>query len=454
MKIKNNPNKRQEHIIKYLNEHGEVTTEEIKTRFKIAKSTLSEDIKFLRSIGYPIVSRYGYISLQKSPDTANIPYYEKLCPALIRKWIICYVAVNLYNPYFPSNELNNLEELEHLCNKFYKLLSPNTTAMSTYVFHKDIKALMAEGFLEYDRYTIRLLQRDKFLKNSLKNIFYKAKAPRMSCLNLKYCQYLLSLLENDTDALLFSDFVKRLRTFFPKLKSSQMYSEENFYTTTTPDQVDKFYKLPFKSKCLNITCLNKEEADRPITYKEFETGAMIYSMDKMRFYLLGKASNQNYHLIPMDSVTDIQETDEENTLYNSEEIQNACSHLLCASLDHNSIEPTKVSFLIINTPENQAILQRVLDSRKPHASLSDPYTAREDCTLNPDMVKQYGVVEYSDTIIGKTDLLPFILSFRNQLQVLYPGDIAEMVNQENLRLLKRYQETFEFEYKENIHECL
>lgn len=148
MKKTNNPNKRQAAIIKYLSENGKVTTDEIRRILIndenygkiIPKSTLSEDINFLRSIGYPIVTSYGYISLDKQETDNEVVYHEKLCQSVIRKWIILYNTIFGYS----SDEC----DYSHLITKTE--LKSSCSAISRSQFYKDLKALKKEGYIDYD----------------------------------------------------------------------------------------------------------------------------------------------------------------------------------------------------------------------------------------------------------------------------------------------------------------
>lgn len=457
MKIKNNPHQRQENIIKYLNQHDEVTTNDIREAFHIAKSTLSEDIKYLRSKGYPIMSRYGYISLEKGSNTAPISYYEKLSPEVIRKWVICFAAANMYNPYTRNNEMHSLADLENLCKRFYELLSPETTAMSTHVFRKDIISLISEGYLEYSKETIDKLANKDFLRKNRKDIVPTSKVSILSIIKPNDINEFLESLNDITKPIPIAGLIQHLKLLCPAFNNSQISLDESLYKTI-PNLVSHFYKTNFKSKSLDITCLNVEDNCNPISYNAFETGSILYSAEKRNYYLLGmafldKSTDKGYHLIPIDYITHIKETTVENSIFNSVEIQNACSHIICASLDDNTIKPTEITLWIIGTPENKAILEQIKKSRK-NARVETVDNVGKNCSLNPDKVKTHGVIEYTDTIIGKADLLPFILGFGNQIQIISPNDVVQMVTHERQCSKTRYEKAFKSEYKENIHECL
>lgn len=313
MKTKNNPNQRQENIIRYLNEHDEVTTEEIKTLFKIAKSTLSEDIKFLRSKGYPIVTKYGYISLEKQGDNDAIPYYEKLCPSIIRKWIIMH-TINLF--FDPMEDPPNLLSLYDQCKAMYSALTPMDNAMSQQVFHKDIKELIQDGYLEYNESTRELLRYYKCINNREKALLPTNKTPKVAVLDQATAYSLFYFLENETASVLFADLKKRLLKHWPKISPSLLYDEKNIYPLAIPDILEHFLRSSYQTNCLDITCQSDGKKPQNTLYKGFETAEVIYDIEKRKFYIYGRcitdgSAEKDYFLLPLERITNLRETTEQ-----------------------------------------------------------------------------------------------------------------------------------------------
>ncbi len=311
MKTKNNPSKRQENIINYLNSHDEVTTEEIKKEFNIAKSTLSEDIKYLRSKGYPIKTRYGYISLEKNEENPPIQYYEKLTPEIIRKWIILFIANTFTNPITSYEDTIPQEELYTFCHNIYSILSPKKEAMSAQVFHKDLRELIRENYITYTTLTEQSLYENKYMKNSERELYATDKSPKMILVNEKAAPIIYDYLENETGAYVFADLKKILKQAFPKQIKVSRYSEKNGYHNIVPDNLESlliyfeynFYDFDFDIKC-------------KVTFKNFKFHAFIYIERLNKIYILGKAYIENSIgnnaqeketcIIPVESITSIQ----------------------------------------------------------------------------------------------------------------------------------------------------
>lgn len=338
MKIKNNPNQRQENIIQYLNEHGEVTTEEIKNRFNVAKSTLSEDIKFLRSKGYPIITRYGYISLEKQEDNSAITYYEKFSPSIIRKWLILY-AINIF--FHSESEPPNLPSLYEKCDLLYSTVCQSKKSLSKQVFHKDINELIKDKYLDYTDDTKESLSQDKFLKYRERELFPTEKAPKVLVLDQPTAYALFYFLENELATTMFSDLKNRLLKHWPNIKPTLAYSNENFYTTPIPDMLENFMELPYKTNCVDITYQPAKE-EKNILYKDFETYTIIYTIKENNFYILGSDTSEegdekNYFLIPVENIVKLQASSKRNTIY--KKYYGYADEVLQTSLNINQEKP-------------------------------------------------------------------------------------------------------------------
>ena len=331
MKIKNNPNKRQADILAYLNQHTEVTRKAILNYFKdikknkIAKSTLSEDIKFLKSKGYPIVTRYGYISLEKQETGDVIPYYEKLCPAIIRKWIILYNLIRDYAPCVGTPYGLPLTDLYTACRDMYARLTPAANAMSSQVFFKDVRELIKNGDIKYSEHTPNACVKnaDKQLVPS-EGLLYFADIDKNTAFLLYDC------LEKEVSTALFADLKDLLKKHWPEIKDSYVDAREKYiYIERIPpterNMFEHIRQLSYQTNCLNITCCSEDNINRPILYKDFETVAIIYSKDVNHLFLLGRSiadttDTKKEYLLPFSQIIKVQESDVKNTIHANADI--------------------------------------------------------------------------------------------------------------------------------------
>lgn len=334
MNKKNNPNKRQAAIIKYLSENGKVTTDEIRRILIndenygkiIPKSTFSEDINFLRSIGYPIVTSYGYISLDKQETDNEVVYHEKLCQSVIRKWIILYNTIFGYSSdEWAYSDLITKTELKSSC-----------SAISRSQFYKDLKALKKEGYIDYDDEMKRSPYRknEGYIDIDDDDDETKHSPPVFPCgdflrfvnIDKRKASKMYKLLNNEIGIVFFKELKELLEKYWPEICSSDEFVPEknDCFRTVSQDafnMFERFSRLPYKRKCLDITyCCGKNLSDT-ILYKDFKTMDAIFTQDSKRFFLLGRCVTDNSirteHLLSFEHITDIQESDVENNIYHS-----------------------------------------------------------------------------------------------------------------------------------------
>jgi len=313
MKKVNNPNRRQEELLRYLTAHGEVSTQNILTEFQIAKSTLSEDIKYLRSKGYPITGRHGFLSLKQDENAGIVSYYEKLSPKTIRKWIILYNANLYYNE--DERYLYTLTDLYNFCNTMYLNLAPRKKAMSEQVFFEDVRELIADGYLKYSAATEKELETFKYYKNEQREIVIPVKMHVPVILDRQTAHLLYSYSESDIDSLIFSDMKQRLKKLWPDISEVPLYSPEKIYTKPVPDVLHTFMKTAYQTKCIHITC-RTEHTDNPVSYKNFETAMIVFFAEQREYFLFGK-NGYEFCLLPFTQITKLHEGELPNTIYDT-----------------------------------------------------------------------------------------------------------------------------------------
>ena len=337
---KNNPNARQENILKYLSEHGEVSTSEITKHFTIAKSTLSEDIKYLKSKGYPIVRRHGFLSLMQDENRESSPYYEKLCPEVIRKWIILYNA----NIYYRESEYSSytVADLYNSCHAMYSHLSPQKEAMSEQVFFKDVRELLKDGYLKYSSETVSALEDFEYLKRSERELAAPMPLHTPIIFDRQTAHDFHLYLESELNSLLFYNLKERLKKQWPDIPANHVYSADNLFIRPLPEILNVFMRTSYKTNCLDITCLSDDHSQK-LFYKDFETVMIMFFADHRKYYLLGKGllegcEKKDIYFLPFSQITDLRERCSPNTRYKDPTIQSIFQFLGKPELGRSSKE--------------------------------------------------------------------------------------------------------------------
>jgi hypothetical protein len=104
----------------------------------------------------------------------------------------------------------------------YSALTSVDNAMSQQVFHKDIKELIQDGYLEYSESTRELLRYYKCINNREKALLPTNKTPKVAVLDQATAYSLFYFLENETASVLFADLKKRLLKHLQELNFLQL----------------------------------------------------------------------------------------------------------------------------------------------------------------------------------------------------------------------------------------
>lgn len=334
MKTKNNPEKRQSAIIEYLNKHGKVTTDEIRGILateenpdkRIPKSTLSEDIKYLKSKGYPIVTSYGYISLDKQETNEEIDYCEKLSPSIIRKWIILYNAVSSYNYYIDMYESEKslvLANLYNACKYTYEQLTGSEDAMSDQMFFRDVRELIRDGYIEYEEWTKIKMKQNSSYPNEVKKIFIPKDFMYFAEINKDTAfEYYTRFMGTELVNVFLGDTKEYLKKRWPGINNTTHDVRRRYYylkpiPQAAMDMLKRIKALLYKSKALDVTCRSKDGKNTTF-YKDFESLYIVYSRERKRLFLRGTCAvdadkEKKVFLLPLERIDDVQESATDNT---------------------------------------------------------------------------------------------------------------------------------------------
>ena len=297
-------NKRQINIIQYLNEHQKVATKEIMTELKITKSTFSDDIKYLKSKGYPIERERNYIWLDKTKTIYPV-MPEDLSLPIIRKWIILY-AINYYTTCTNAGEIEISKQIIHdICSDIYSFFSFGKNKISKDTTLDSIGTDLDE--LETDGYLCCLKDSPEYsTKNNEKRYAITKKIPRLLFFKKESALSLHILLEEEPYKTIYQNLKTQLQRLFPYNISKGSATKQQ-YLTSPLDTLSLLTSYPYETNCLNITCRFGKDNDNHILYRKFETGIILYSSETNQFYVLGKglqgeSTQKKNYLLPTDDI--------------------------------------------------------------------------------------------------------------------------------------------------------
>ena len=181
----------------------------------------------------------------------------------------------------------------------------------------------------------------------------------------------------------------------------------------------------YAEKLIRITY--KTKAGQRLTIL-FQTGLVIYSVEKAKLYLLGKeyteepALTEKYNsIIDMSRISTIENTDFPNDSYRSTTYQHIFSEMFSISLE----EPLMVKVRF----DLEANVKRKIHYLKQHRSgASITYFPEEN------------QLEYQDTIRGLGDFANYLRQFGRSVHVIEPASLKDKMNFSIDRTLSRYEE--------------
>lgn len=425
-------------LIKYLNAHTLVKTSDLLSELNIKKSTLSEDLKELKEKDYPInTSVHGYVSIEKNYD--SLDYYGIVSKKDIRKWLLLY-AFNLAiatdgGPISTSDIFNYIERIQN--NYPGKSLS-----LSKQVLYEDINELYNDGYLTMPKHMDDSLFHEKTFHTT-------TLTPRMLIISEKAATRFLKYLSTEPDNILYQDMKSRIYEAFPNIKASK----ETFIQSSAIKFISDFIQTKYKHKCLNI---KYQAGNKPFTHYNFETGLIMYSAEKNRFFILGrcdayKKEGKTYKLLRADKIIKVTETEVTNNLFMSEEIIDLYEYIFEASLEKDeNPDPVSVELLIENSAQNINRIELLCESRYGLADYKIIENPEEKYDFPIKIDTTNGIIKYTDTVLGTTDLLPFIRFLGNNVQIVTPLTLENTIMSQRPIFKTMYEEIYLQQYGEDI----
>jgi len=490
----NTSNQHRNEIINYLKSHPEATRKELQDVIGVSsKQTISNLIKELIDEGYPISTPHGKVIL----NDPNVEACNQLDSTIIRKWIILFAVHYLLETLEYETVYHSLsyDEIYDKCTELYASLSG--VQFSDWVFNQDLRELVEDGYLYYEiLYDDNETSKEKANRRLRDNrVYYSTgKFPEFIVLDNSNVNTVMTFLDSNPDtALLYREFKLTLSQAFssdPNLNHATR--DQNIYSTSAIKSIHDYLDHPFDKQCLDIDVKSRKGKNH---IREFMTGIIIYSIEKNRFYILGKGFEANakyasYSLIRADHILSITDTDVPNTIYRSEEIMTYHRYILDASIDGGKeLEPKKVEFFLINSEQNYKYIESLCENRNaiPYFGNTNPFNSKLNQTgpiaeftvcsakeidsgsvnLSSKMrerIEHYtelGVItedeeliRYTDTILGFTDLLPIVRFLGDDIQVISPQGVIKRINKNKEKHIARYEEILMNQYGEDINGSL
>ena len=444
-------------LLQYLQTHKNVKSQDLLEELGIKKSSLSEDIKILKDKGYPIdTSKHGYVSLKAVINDIDISYNEEITPAIIRKWLILY-AINILT------EARKEPTYKKIYNKLvdlYNINKVNINYIKKYMLGKDIRFLVDDSYIKCcDEYIGKF--EEKTYKSAFKSTYISRLQKHKASKIIKELKYL-------PESILYTDLKKKIYTLFPNTTTGESSTSCTNNLTTALKSVTDIIQSNYEEVCLSFTYLNKKNKNQ-IAY--FETGAIIYSYDKNRFYLLGrqtinskkKKENKIFRLLRADKISNVIAVPNSiNRLYDSDDINYIINHIFETSIEEGPApKGQKVELLFSNTEQNQNRIRILSNSRNQNGFLGistfeiiNNMKDYSQIVKNNSFDSSNGIIRYNDTILGLKDLQRFIRGFDNEVIVKEPTNIKESIKNRKVYQKEAYETTFRKEYGENINECI
>lgn len=203
------------------------------------------------------------------------------------------------------------------------------------------------------------------------------------------------------------------------------YGREHRVLDQISSWMEKLSKTDYAHHQLRIQYRTRKGTLRTVL---FQTGLIIYSVEKTKLYLLGQGVDENTPEAPVQdtvidlaSIEQVTATDAANQQYRTAYYRQIFNEMFGVSLE----EPMKVTVRF----DNVANIRRKLEYLCAQRSAGD-YITLENQQL-----------EYHDTIRGLGDFASYLRQFGKNAHVVSPDILKQKMNDSVDKTLKRYEET-------------
>ena len=388
---KNDRRLRREALIRYIKDHGPVTSAELCSSLGMSRSSLSDDLRAVNLKGDVILSPSKGVYLFNSAYADSFSPYTKIDRESVRKWAI---LMSLCRNDMTITEIHTyIERAGILCSKnsLYRsvgelqeegLITRRSEGKKRY-YHSDC-------LCETDPSQIRRYQKSQKLRSRSVHI----EDHRTLKVKIKHC---ITKEDGPSDD-------------FPMISAGKM----SLLTRDRIEMLQSFEQHPFTEKVLEITYRTNAGGTASCL---FRTGLIVFAAETSRIYLIGKDSELRYCVIPLDRITEIARTRRNNPCYDATEF-----HTLYREMFQISVEPpVDVRVRFEDYPFIRDKIERLCRIRS---------SGRMELTD--------GEIIYTDRIRGEADFARFLRRFGRSAIVEEPQSLRQRLIDTSRKVISLY----------------
>ena len=453
------PSERQKDMVQYLFSlmdqpdpvQQAVSREELCSRYGIANSSLSEDIKAINKSNngeFTIKSQKGKVRLINNlpllSELEEVIKYEDITDQTIGECLIMYhlkqktgigstreslitsIAVTMYELEKTDTEYYNPKMYDSdsrsdsdLLESKLGLSKAEATAFPSYALNKSLMRLRKKGYIE----TTRNPDDHKTLHYSLSNtyaIFEKKYSSLSKDLNNLHL-YSIAKVWKPLEAMLQN------YKLLPDLDAANSFSDyyvigkKNVFDPDLIEKYNQFLKLPYKEKVLRI----KYKSEKKSKEYDFETGLIYYSTETGQFYMVGKCGEKELSLRLSDVAFPIQSLPQSNKVYMDSHYRNVFKEIFQSEFEsrHHHV---KVRFEKLTNTEDK--LYSLVSVRGEPARIQ--------------FSKDINSYIYEDTIRGLSSFARYLRAYGRSAIVSEPKQLIQIMCRSAIRTMQNYDKVW------------
>ncbi len=405
-------NKRRNQIIEILKFNQEATMEELMKLCNIKQRTLLTEIKELRNFGFDIQRKNNVFKLEN--NTTSI-VYEEADKRIMRQLVILSIFENKSK--LSKKDIINSYKTQLLAYRDDKIIFDDSIRR---LLDDDLKDLVKRNILKI---------KDSMLYTTLNTpVWSRIKLEKMEELRDR-----VSLIKKGHDAFgIWNSIEEKITNEIVQ----KLYGEENTitdeiitYETKQTVQVEKelqiLTEISYSTKELIITYKTNKGY---IYEKNIQIGAVIYSCEREKIYLLAKEmDNEKLSLFNLSGVISLTETEKNNQIFMNNDIKKIINEMFIVSVE----DPFYVELEFDNVYNIHEKITRLAKDRK-----NAKYEIKDD------------KIVYYDCIRGLNDFARYIRGFGRSCKVIKPKELKDMIYESNEAVIKMYDDYFAFSKEE------
>ena len=436
--------RRRQAIIDFIKENGPVKSGEIQKAFRLSRSSLSDDMAFIREQGLVESPKKGlYVfkggaerGSEKVPQnpTATEPADRVFITPdkmFLRRWMILALL---------SGSCMTTEELHDAMEE---------AGISSHIgtLRLDLADLAESGLVSLTHGTAADIGRDFFDETGSKHnvVFYTSSA--IQALDDAAAKRLLGA-DEETKARrtvqvqTLKELQQKLLRVLPpdylftdgsEPEISKNIGKEKMIPSAWLHILYELDRLEYKTRQIWITYQTKTEG---ILTTAFKTGMAVFSTETLRIYLVGRNEVNLYRVIPLDAI-DIEQTKAANT--DGPDGQNQKQPACARNVKFQSIEYRKLFDEMLNVSVEDPIKVKVRFRNVQYVGerVKRLYNARRS-TAEMSVSEGGKSIVYTDKIRGLEDFARYLRAFGSNAVAEEPAELRERMIATNQKLLDLY----------------